>query len=316
MDYSTEYEKYYCPECRKYQNPPAPLQYRPPPPPPEYLPPPLPPPPRKQFNYGSPLFILLILLILIMIIAPFIILSLIPSDSSSDFDYNNRPIYEEDDEEYEKEYEEEDKEEKNNKNYYQPCNEGNFTRLYAWIFNGTEHNFQICIPEETFYYYATLPRIFEYSDYVQVAENNLYKLADALKDMAEENNYNTVQTMNFILSFVQCLEYTSDEVTTGFNEYPRFAVESLVESGGDCEDTSILFAGFMKNLGIDTILLFLPGDSPNHAAVGISIEEPLYGTYFAHNGKKYFYCETTAGGWDIGYIPDEYKGVQAKYEEL
>ena len=199
--------------------------------------------------------------------------------------------------------------------YYEDCGEGNFTRHYTWEFDGEEHNFRICIPEAIYYYLTKQPRTFEYTDYVQVAEYTLIKLADALEDMAEEYEYNSIQTVNFILSFVQCLEYTSDKETTGYDEFPRFATETLVERGGDCEDTSILFAGFMEILGYDSILLFLPSDSPTHAAVGVN-EESAYGSYIEVSGLKYFYCETTAGGWEIGDCPDIYKDTYWSYIEV
>ena len=31
-----------------------------------------------------------------------------------------------------------------------------------------------------------------------------------------------------------------------------------------------------------------------------------YGTYYDWSGSQYYYCETTANGWEMGDIPDSY----------
>jgi len=59
------------------------------------------------------------------------------------------------------------------------------------------------------------------------------------------------ETIDFVGSFVQQLPYTSDRVTTPYDEYPRFPLETLYEKGGDCEDTAILAATILKEMGYD-----------------------------------------------------------------
>ena len=61
-----------------------------------------------------------------------------------------------------------------------------------------------------------------------------------LENFAQSQNLSKEETARFVISFVQDLPYTSDDVTTGFDEYPRFPYETLYDNGGDCEDTSIL----------------------------------------------------------------------------
>ena len=58
--------------------------------------------------------------------------------------------------------------------------------------------------------------------------------------------------VDFVLSFVQSLPYTLDDVTTGYDEFRRYAVETLIEGGGDCEDTTILVAAILRGLGEST----------------------------------------------------------------
>ena len=71
----------------------------------------------------------------------------------------------------------------------------------------------------------------------------------------------------FIVAFVQHLPYTVDDVTTGFDEYPRFPYETLYDNGGDCEDTSILVSAMLHELRYEVALLHFPG----HMAVGVGV---------------------------------------------
>jgi hypothetical protein len=109
---------------------------------------------------------------------------------------------------------------------------------------------------------------------------------------------------------VQSLPYTSDDVTTGFDEYPRFPLETLVDDGGDCEDSAILTAALIDALNYPVVLLGLPG----HMAVGIAI--PTTGIYYELDGEEYFYLETTGEGWELGELPDDYLDEPAYLYEM
>jgi len=91
-----------------------------------------------------------------------------------------------------------------------------------------------------------------------------------------------------------------------YDEYPRFPVETLVDDGGDCEDTSILFATLMLILDYDAIFI----NPPDHYAVGVWGKD-LYGSYYTYNNKRYYFCETTGNNFEIGDIPSEYQGASA-----
>ncbi|MBO8159553.1 stalk domain-containing protein [Thermosyntropha sp.] len=127
------------------------------------------------------------------------------------------------------------------------------------------------------------------------------KLAELLKVKAPSNDRDRIE---FVAAFVQeALPYVFEE-----GEYPKYPAETLVE-GGDCEDKSILLAALLKSLGYKTALLIFEGD-PGHAAVGVECPG-AYGSYFAKDGVKYFYIETTNKGWKTGQIPPEYQGKSA-----
>jgi hypothetical protein len=135
-------------------------------------------------------------------------------------------------------------------------------------------------------------------------------LAQKLNDTSNELGYNSFDEISFILAFVQSLPYTSDKVTTGYDEYPRFSIETLVDDGGDCEDTAILFATLTLILGYGTVYI----NPPDHYAVGILGNSDLSGTYWNYptdSSNRYYYCETTGDGFTIGQLPDEFKGQSA-----
>ena len=94
--------------------------------------------------------------------------------------------------------------------------------------------------------------------------------------------------------------------STGYQDYPRFPVETLVDNVGDCKSHSILFATLMLNLGYDTVFI----NPPDHLAVGV-LGNNLEGTYWIYNNKTYYYCETTGVGFKIGELPDQFTGITA-----
>jgi hypothetical protein len=192
-------------------------------------------------------------------------------------------------------------------------NEGYYHREFEWSYSGLSWTWSLDIPKSLYNTYQGVSDSertrngFEgYGFLVTTRDSYVIMLATKLNESASTKGYDAYDTVSFILAFVQSLPYTSDLVTTGYDEYPRFPVETLVDGGGDCEDTSILFATMTRILNYDTIFIC----PPNHCAVGIWGKN-LEGSYYTYQGKTYFYCETTGDGWGIGQLPAEYKGVSA-----
>ncbi len=181
---------------------------------------------------------------------------------------------------------------------------------YSWFYGG-EWNWEVEIPLSLYEYYQKLPRppTRNYSVYVTHPLYDPYidLLVEKIKKAAQEEGYTEYQTVEFAASFVQSLPYTVDSVTTPYDEYPRYPIETLADRGGDCEDTSILLASIIDKMGYGVVLLMLP----NHAGVGVAGGENIYGTYWEYEGSKYYYIETTGEGWEIGQLPDEYKNSSA-----
>ena len=190
-------------------------------------------------------------------------------------------------------------------------------REYKWDYDGREWTWELAIPQTLYDYYKALPRspTKNYSVYVTHPLDDEYidVVTKKLTEIAAQRNFNGYQTVSFAAAFVQSLEYTSDTVTTGFDEYPRYPVETLVDNGGDCEDTSILLAAIIKDMGYGVVLLRFSATTgaSGHLAVGVKGSEGVYGNYWNYQDSKYYYIETTGNGWEIGELPEEYENTSA-----
>jgi hypothetical protein len=173
------------------------------------------------------------------------------------------------------------------------------------------------IPEVLYNYYRALPRppTRNYSVYVThpLDDEVVKSLASNIEAAAEKDGFDSLQKVELASSFVQSLEYTSDSVTTGYDNWPRYPIETLVDSGGDCEDTSILLASLLDAMGYGVVIIVYPGQ---HAAVGVLGGSGIYGHYFDWAGGQYFYIETTGEGWEVGEMPEEYIGHSAKIYDM
>jgi len=184
---------------------------------------------------------------------------------------------------------------------------------FEWDYGGKHWTWNLSIPKSLYEAYKSVPESTRVKNGVEgygllTTTNNYYlqMIAEKLNEIASQEGYNEV---NFVLAFVQSLPYTSDSVTSGYDEYPRFPIETLAD-GGDCEDTSILFATITLIMNYGTVYI----NPPDHLAVGVlGYEAPIREdagkrkSYYVYDGKTYYYCETTGNGWKIGELPDEFK---------
>lgn len=189
-------------------------------------------------------------------------------------------------------------------------------RDYEWKYPrglfGSTWTWTVNVSYDLYIYKSQLERIrdpHEWAIYTRSSET--IKLAGGLESAAE-GRYDYYETVDYTLAFVQSMPYTADDVTTGFDEYPRYPVETLVDGGGDCEDTSILTAAILDEMGYDVVLVLLPG----HMAVGVWGAEGYPGRYYNWGGKRYYYCEATSEGWEMGDMPSSYQGVSATLIEV
>jgi hypothetical protein len=189
-----------------------------------------------------------------------------------------------------------------------------FNKEFAWSYNGYQWTWSLSIPKSLYdsYKRVSLSDRTRYGtggyDYLVSTKDSFVKqVANKLHEAASQKGYGAYETVSFMLAFVQSLPYTSDYVTKGFDEYPRFPIETLVDDGGDCEDTSILFATLVLIEGYGTVFI----SPPSHVAVGVLGSSSITGSYYTYNSGRYYYCETTGEGWGIGDLPSQFEGVSA-----
>jgi hypothetical protein len=198
---------------------------------------------------------------------------------------------------------------------------GSTERHFAWTYEEREWTWDLDIPTALYEYFKQLPRAqtSNYSVYVTHPEDDVYidNLATKIREGASQAGLGEYQTVELAAAFVQSLPYATDDFSTGQDEYPRFPIETLVDNGGDCEDTSILMASILHSLGYGVILLvFNPPDDIGHVAVGVAGGEGTYGTYWEYQGRKYYYLETTGEGWLLGKIPEKYTNASAHIYDM
>ncbi|MBO5264169.1 MAG: hypothetical protein J6B18_07945 [Bacteroidaceae bacterium] len=106
-----------------------------------------------------------------------------------------------------------------------------------------------------------------------------------------------VQSVDLLLNFVQtAFEYKTDGEQFGY-ERPLFGDETLYYPYCDCEDRSILFSIFVRDLlGLDVVLL----NYPNHLSTAVKFDEDVNGDHVILDGDKYVICDPTYIGAGIG----------------
>jgi hypothetical protein len=183
---------------------------------------------------------------------------------------------------------------------------------YQWTYDGRNWSLTMPIPESLYLYYSKMERapVEDYSIYVThpLDDDFTASIATELKKQASGRHYDDEETVNFAASFVQNLKYETER-----GEYPNYPVETLVDKGGDCEDTAILTAALLQAMGYDAVLLrFSPATEggAGHMAGGVAVTGVSGGYYYSHGGKTYYYLETTSS-WPVGEIPPD---ILSKYK--
>ena len=197
---------------------------------------------------------------------------------------------------------------------YTQAQDSYYKRSFEWDYADHTYSWNLSIPENLYSAYQevtdmtrTRRDVAGYGFLTTTEDPYVQSLAQSLNEFAQKDGFGGFEKVSLTLAFVQSLEYSSDNVTAGYDEYPRFPVETLVNSGGDCEDTSILFATLTLIMGYGTVYI----SPPQHVAVGVWGEN-LNGHYYTFEDRMYFYCETTGTGWKIGDMPEELQNGTAQ----
>ena len=191
-----------------------------------------------------------------------------------------------------------------------------FACSHSWTYRGEVWSISYAIPQHVHEYYRGRPRGSE-RNYAQYAVSDydrgiLREILRQFNRSGETRRYSRTDTVLNIISFVRSLPYTPDNVSTGYDEYPKFPVETLVDQGGDCEDTSILAAAMLTEMDVPAVLISFPG----HMAIGLAWDEPLTFPRFRYQGSDYSYVDLTVQGGDVGEIPPRFRDQPATIHPL
>lgn len=187
---------------------------------------------------------------------------------------------------------------------YSPTND--LIKQYSWKYHGQEFRYEFTTSRQSYNYYANKPRFAMHtpSDYLIYAtdpfdDNFINDLSNAFLKISADLGFDQFQTVGLVVSFIQNLTYADDRIAYGY-EKPKYPLETLVEEGGDCEDTSILLSSILDSMGIMNVLLFFP----KHVAVGLGVSGEQQGRSYRHKGIDYYYIESTNPG-ALGTVPKE-----------
>lgn len=146
-------------------------------------------------------------------------------------------------------------------------------------------------------------------------ENGLSSsFASIVHESAENAGYtHDREKANYAIRAIQAFPYVSDTVSSDYDDYNKDPVETVVEAGGDCEDSVILLASaFISSpFSYGCALLYIPPDTPDHVALGVQGSDDVEGSYYEYDDTNYYYTETTGEGWEVGEMPDQYRNSRA-----
>jgi hypothetical protein len=198
-----------------------------------------------------------------------------------------------------------------------------FLKSYSWSYQGHAFSFDLNISGPSYYQKRVLNMNstdpytqIDYASHVASSDPALNQAAQAIRNMAISRGYDSEDTLNLALAFVQTpnIRYDEDQNTTGHIDYARYPIETLVDKVGDCDCKSILFLSLIQTaaLNYNGVLLEYLGN-PGHMAVGVAGYFDDYITAFTYTsyqylGQKYYYCETTGSGM-VGQIPPGYSSA-------
>lgn len=176
------------------------------------------------------------------------------------------------------------------------------TKDVTWTYGNATYQLSLQVGEADYQHYKSKPRGYTYTKYTQESFGHeiLPAVAKQLWSLGASNGLGEWERVNMIVAFVQQLGYEK-ESSRNVVEYIKYPAETIMEGGGDCEDSAILLAALLKTLGFNTVLISPKG----HMAVGLACDN-CQGTYITYENQKYYYLETTYPGWSIGEMPEEF----------
>lgn len=140
-----------------------------------------------------------------------------------------------------------------------------------------------------------------YSEILWSAHPEIEDILAALKTVFLQNQFTDREKLLFAISFVQNIPYRLPD-----NKLGLLAPETSISfKYGDCDTKALLLHLILDYWGYDCVIFL--SRSYKHAMLGLSV--PTKGNFKLHRGKKYYFLETTARGWQIGKLPHKYRNL-------
>ena len=157
-----------------------------------------------------------------------------------------------------------------------------------------------------------------YSNVDYQSEKLLAPLLDSLWNLKLRHDLNRFEFANTVVSFVQDIPYVYvlDEercedqegnmnCVTGVKYGLLSPYEFLHSLNGDCDTRSLLLYSVLKQFGYEPRIAI----SNAYAHAVLMLDVASAGDYIEENGKKYFFWETTATGWQSGILPPDVNDI-------
>jgi type II secretory pathway pseudopilin PulG len=156
-----------------------------------------------------------------------------------------------------------------------------------WTHNNQPFTTQFGIAEDKYWFYKSQKRTTANDNKFATPHDPV--IQTIAKDIAD-TSISSGEPCRYCLAidFVESMIYQKDIEYNSNAEYPKYAIETIVDERGDCEDTAYLMASILEALDVDTVLLRYS----DHMAVGFASDN-CPGNYYTFQGKKYCFLETT-----------------------
>lgn len=172
-----------------------------------------------------------------------------------------------------------------------------------WKHNNQPFTTQFGIAEDKYWYYKDQKRTTSAdSKFATPHDPVIQTIAKDITDASVSSGDSC--KLCLAIDFVESMTYQYDIDYNSNPEYPKYAIETIVDERGDCEDTSFLMASILEALDVDTVLLLYT----DHMAVGFAADT-CPGDGYTYKGRTYCFLETT---YDPVYL-GKYFTVWGKY---
>lgn len=139
--------------------------------------------------------------------------------------------------------------------------------------------------------------------------SSVQQVAAFFREHSRKHGFSAFLEMVNVVCFARSIRYARDEETRNVDDWANFAIETLYDSAGDCEDHAILAATLLHQLGHSVALFYLRLHDSGHIALGYECPEGG-GPFFASgvDGRTYYYVETvpTDSVEQIGDLSSEF----------